>query len=148
MILLLTILAAALIFLNVLRLRDPIPKENRIPEIDGRVPILQHLPLLKKLGDNHLEFFRKCTDKYGKTWQFWVPSMIPGIIKPFAVVFTADPEILKFVLSTGFKEGLFDKGEIMMMQHRDFLGKGIFVSNGERWKSEFFFFLFFRNKIH
>ena|SRR3990167_2596796 len=122
--------------------RNSIPPHQRIPELPGWLPVLQHIPSLMRIGFNHLEYFRSCTDKYGKIWQFYVPPLIPVIQKADAIVFTTDTEVLKYVLSTGFKEGVFAKGPEMAIQHREFLGKGIFTSNGERWRGRKFFILF------
>jgi len=128
-------LILTLVFVYVfIKRRNAIPPHQRIPELPGWVPVLQHIPSLMKIGFNHLEYFRSCSDKYGKIWQFYIPPLIPVIQKADAVVFTTDPEVLKYVLSTGFKEGVFAKGPEMAIQHREFLGKGIFTSNGERWR--------------
>ncbi|KAG8917235.1 hypothetical protein FRC01_002588, partial [Tulasnella sp. 417] len=47
-------------------------------------------------------------------------------------VITRDPDVLKFIVSTGFPH--FGKGEPAEIRFRSFLGKGIFASDGERAK--------------
>lgn len=47
-------------------------------------------------------------------------------------VITRDPDVLKFIVSTGFPH--FGKGEPAQIRFRSFLGKGIFASDGERAK--------------
>ena len=134
---LLLVVVALLLFIvyNVYRQRETIPPENSIPTLPGRWPILQHLPFFKNtIKDQHLKYFPTFTDQYGKIWQFYLPRELPGIQKPYAIVFTCDPEVLKYTLSTGFKEGLFQKGETSLRQIREFIGSGIFGSNGQRWQ--------------
>lgn len=47
-------------------------------------------------------------------------------------VITRDPDVLKFVVSTGFPH--FGKGELTEIRFRGLLGRGIFASDGERAK--------------
>ncbi|KAG8962386.1 hypothetical protein FRC05_005357 [Tulasnella sp. 425] len=47
-------------------------------------------------------------------------------------VITRDPDVVKFIVSTGFPH--FGKGEPAQIRFRSFLGKGIFASDGERAK--------------
>ncbi|KAG8983276.1 hypothetical protein FRB90_006154, partial [Tulasnella sp. 427] len=47
-------------------------------------------------------------------------------------IITRDPDVVKFIVSTGFPH--FGKGEVGRIRFRSFLGKGIFASDGERAK--------------
>ncbi|KAG8940266.1 hypothetical protein FRC04_005448 [Tulasnella sp. 424] len=47
-------------------------------------------------------------------------------------IITRDPDVVKFMVSTGFPH--FGKGEQAQIRFRSFLGKGIFASDGERAK--------------
>ena len=52
------------------------------------------------------------------------------------VVVVHTPELVEDLLSAGFKAGLFGKGSGTFAAFSPFLGRGIFTSNGERWKGQ------------
>jgi cytochrome P450 len=47
-----------------------------------------------------------------------------------------DPETIKHVLSTKFREGVYGKGPFQIDQYKQFIGTGIFNSNGALWKHQ------------
>ncbi|KAG8891494.1 hypothetical protein FRB99_003566, partial [Tulasnella sp. 403] len=47
-------------------------------------------------------------------------------------IITRDHDVVKFMLSTGFTE--FGKGSNLRLRTASFFGKGIFASDGSRWK--------------
>ena len=130
--LLASILAIVFLLLKVSYYNTKVPNGLKpIPLIEGRVPLVQHTYSLYKLENEMLEHCRKMSDIHGDIWKLYVPTTF--ITKPRAITFSCNPEVLQFVLSTGFKQGLFAKGVSSSAQYKEFLGSGIFTSNGERW---------------
>lgn len=99
-----------------------------VPEIPGKVPVVGHLLEINEIGDFTLHYFKDITSVH-PTVQFSLP---------FApcIYWTSDPAVIKRILQTGFKEGCYEKSSFMINQLKDFLGNGIFLSNGDAWKSK------------
>eukprot|EP01104_Vermistella_antarctica_P019335 TRINITY_DN7534_c0_g1_i1.p1 TRINITY_DN7534_c0_g1~~TRINITY_DN7534_c0_g1_i1.p1 ORF type:complete len:565 (-),score=91.39 TRINITY_DN7534_c0_g1_i1:30-1577(-) len=68
-------------------------------------------------------------EKYGDTIAYHIPVATQLIV-------VRSPESIKQVLSTKFKEGVYQKGQPFIEQFMDFLGKGIFNVNGKAWEEQ------------
>jgi len=97
-------------------------------ELPGKVPVLGHFLHIYELGEFNLQYFKEVTEIH-PTVQFSLP---------FAPCFywTSDPSVIKRILQTGFREGVYEKSPFMMNHFKDFLGKGIFSVSGDQWKSK------------
>ncbi|KAF2267432.1 cytochrome P450 [Lojkania enalia] len=77
------------------------------------------------LSDKNYEFWLQTFDKYGKGG--WTIEAGSGE----RVILTAEPENIKAILATQFKD--YGKGENFRKDFYDFLGNGIFTTDGELW---------------
>lgn len=70
---------------------------------------------------------KQCIDKYG-------PNFI--LSRPFlpALMFTADPVVLKHIMKDNFEN--YPKGNEMIERFEDLLGHGIFNADGHLWKEQ------------
>jgi len=67
--------------------------------------------------------FSHSNSVYNKTVEFWIGGQ--------RMILTADPENIKAVLATQF--GDYGKGEPFHRDWKDFLGDGIFTTDGQQW---------------
>lgn len=95
------------------------------PEISGSIPVLGHMLYMLSRGGNQLPTHLELSRKYGRCYSFRIVNR--------RVVVAVDPEMQKFVLSTGFKQGLFEKGLASTERGKELFGKGIFAVNGDQW---------------
>jgi len=97
-------------------------------ELPGKVPIFGHFLHLTEKGDFNLNYFKELTSIHRTV----------RVSLPFApsIYWTSDPNVIGRILQSGFKENVYEKAEFMINQYKDFLGKGIFLVNGEQWKSK------------
>ncbi|KQK10207.1 cytochrome P450 94B3 [Brachypodium distachyon] len=103
--------------------RDP----KKQPQANGLkvYPILGTLPHFVKNQDRFLEWSTAVMQSSPvHTMSFKVPGLTGGAI-------TADPACVEHILKTNF--GNYPKGELTVSMLEDFLGHGIFNSDGEQW---------------
>jgi len=114
------------------KLQEKLEKEEKecveVYELPGKVPVLGHFLHISEKGTFNLNYFKEVTAVH-RTIQFSLP---------FApcIYWTSDPAVIKRILQTGFKAGIYEKSPFMINQFKDFLGKGIFLVNGDQWKSK------------
>jgi len=77
----------------------------------------------------NLEFWEWMFENYGTAASpYTVESTVGGDKR---VIFTADPENIKAILTTQFED--YGKGEPFHRDWKEFLGDSIFVTDGEQW---------------
>jgi cytochrome P450 len=94
---------------------------RRIPGPPG-LPFLGNLLTFLQHRRNTLPLFLQWTEQYGHTYKFTV-------LGDRDIILINDPESIKHVLSTKFREGVYGKGAYQQEQYRDLIGMGIFNSN-------------------
>ncbi|TVU34748.1 hypothetical protein EJB05_16598, partial [Eragrostis curvula] len=88
-------------------------------------PFLGHLPAFVKNRHRFLDWSTELiVGSPDLRMGFWVPGMRTGIV-------TGNPADVEHVLRANF--GNYPKGEHAISMFRDFLGRGIFNSDGEQW---------------
>lgn len=112
-----------------------IATSRRIARLGGRAPVYKtYLPfgldmlievLRYALTDRNMELWLKMFGKYGRGG--WT---IEGGVGQ-RVILTAEPENIKAILATQFKD--YGKGEQFQKDWNDFLGHGIFATDGAYW---------------
>ncbi|KAF2195748.1 cytochrome P450 52A11 [Zopfia rhizophila CBS 207.26] len=110
-------------------------ENRRIARLGARAPVrTTYLPygidMLYKvvkylLADKNLELWYEMFEKYGRGG--WTIEAGTGE----RVILTADPENVKAILATQFKD--FGKGEKFRVDWHPFLGNGIFTTDGALW---------------
>ena len=98
------------------------------PLIGGSIPVFGHLFYFMTKEQNQLPLHRELCKKYGRIYRF----RLPGV----EAIVSVEPEVLKHVLSTGFKQGIYQKGDRPLERSRELFGRGIFAVNGEEWTSQ------------
>lgn len=93
------------------------------------LPFLGNVLQFLKHKRNTLPLFLKWVEQYGHTYRFTV-------LGDRDIVLVNDPESIKHVLSTKFREGVYGKGAYQQEQYRDLIGMGIFNSNPPLWKQQ------------
>eukprot|EP01102_Stenamoeba_stenopodia_P016561 TRINITY_DN57_c0_g1_i1.p1 TRINITY_DN57_c0_g1~~TRINITY_DN57_c0_g1_i1.p1 ORF type:complete len:496 (-),score=123.72 TRINITY_DN57_c0_g1_i1:44-1531(-) len=122
---LLVILFILSVLVSVRNARPKLPVGTKdVPTVPG-LPLIGNLVEFVRAGDNSLPVFEKYLYVLGKIYRMNVMGL------DFVIV--NDPEYLKHLLVTKFGD-VYQKGEEFQEQYHDFLGKGIFVSNGDQWK--------------
>ncbi|KAF2807819.1 cytochrome P450 [Mytilinidion resinicola] len=87
---------------------------------------LVYRAVTSSLADKNYEMWLDMFKSYGKgRWTLEAGSSYTRI------VFTADPENIKAILATQFKD--FGKGERFNREWHDFLGDSIFTTDGDKW---------------
>ncbi|KAI9727266.1 MAG: hypothetical protein M1828_006885 [Chrysothrix sp. TS-e1954] len=116
-----------------------INEERKIRRLGGRAP--QRKPwapmglamvydgVTSALRDDNLKFWHNNFMKDGNPNN---PYTLEANAGGERIVFTADPENIKAVLATQFND--FGKGEVFNREWHDFLGDGIFSTDGKKWQ--------------
>ncbi|XP_048529329.1 cytochrome P450 94B3-like [Triticum urartu] len=90
-----------------------------------RHPLLGHLPAFLKNRDRFLEWSTELiVASPDLRMGFWIPGMTTGIV-------TGNPADVEHILRTNFAN--YPKGERAISMLVDFLGHGLFNSDGEQW---------------
>ncbi|VAI29979.1 unnamed protein product [Triticum turgidum subsp. durum] len=90
-----------------------------------RHPLLGHLPAFLKNRDRFLEWSTELiVASPDLRMGFWIPGMTTGIV-------TSNPADVEHILRTNFAN--YPKGERAISMLVDFLGHGLFNSDGEQW---------------
>jgi cytochrome P450 len=113
-----------------------IQKNAQIKRLGARAPVRKsYLPygidlayevITYALRNEMLELWQGMFAKWAGPGRFTVEAGIGG-----RVILTADPENIKAILATQFKE--YGKGEEFRMDWHTFLGNGIFTTDGQLW---------------
>ncbi|KAG1360959.1 cytochrome P450 94A1 [Cocos nucifera] len=114
-ILLLSLLYSTILFFK----RSAPPRATELKVLKG-YPVIGNLPHFIKNGRRLLEW---TTDLIARS-----PT---GTVTVAPFVFTADPANVEHVVRTNFQN--YPKGDDILSTFHDFLGRGIFNSNGEEW---------------
>lgn len=99
-----------------------LPGPPTLPFVGNLLTFLRH-------KRNTLPLFQQWADEYGHTYRFTV-------LGDRDIILVNDPESIKHVLSTKFREGVYGKGAYQQEQYRDLIGMGIFNSNPPLWKQQ------------
>lgn len=94
--------------------------------IDDYTMFVGHLPKLLSLKHDFHEWMYQSVKKMN------YPPLVSVSIPMVKYVFIQDPKLIKFAMETNFDS--VQKGEQICEEYEPLLGKGIFVSNGEKWK--------------
>ena len=78
------------------------------------------------------EWLLECTEKYGKWKQAWGGAMVSVGQFRGGMICLVTPEEVRHMLKDNFEN--YEKGEMVVEVLGDFLGNGIFTSDGEAWK--------------
>ncbi|KAF9200281.1 hypothetical protein BGZ49_009502 [Haplosporangium sp. Z 27] len=102
---------------------------RRRPELKqpkGAFPLVGHLPLLATVQFNEIqELFEKQYNELGPVWSISLPG--------FGRMVQIDiPENVEYVLKTNFSN--YGKGQVFLDIVGEFVGEGIFSSDGAKWK--------------
>lgn len=128
---------AWVIYYAVLRFQE----HRLIKRLGGYAPSFDGwLPFNLDLVFQSVYLSRKCRDL--DFWHYLFRSSSPAVSSPISptaefwivgqrFIFTADPENIKAVLATQFDD--YGKGENFQRDWQDFLGHGIFATDGEEW---------------
>mmetsp|Transcript_29401 Transcript_29401/g.74000 ORF Transcript_29401/g.74000 Transcript_29401/m.74000 type:complete len:534 (-) Transcript_29401:106-1707(-) len=90
-------------------------------------PVLGNLPEAIMNQEKALDFWVEKTQRHGSTWKMIIPPRPP-------LLFVMDPRDVEYVLKINWTN--FPKGPFFQEIFRDMLGYGIFVENGEHWRSQ------------
>jgi len=104
------------------------------PDAPGRLPIIGHMLAMSKLPvlkPGIWDYFVDLHSKLGRTFRMVVgPECAP--LKVF--MFTSDPVNVEHILKNKFEN--YGKGQEVEAVFEEFLGKGIFAVDGDRWKQQ------------
>ena len=120
---LLILFLALLCFLYYLRQQDP-KKQPRVHGLKS-YPVVGVLPHLVK---NHRRLLEWSADVVTKSPTHTMSFKVPGLI---GAAITANPANVEHILKTNFAN--YPKGEVTVSTIEDFLGHGIFNSDGDQW---------------
>jgi hypothetical protein len=82
------------------------------------------------VGNNHMLVIQNMYRRHGSTFHAFLPGLPIGM----RLVFVHRAEHVKHILSDAFKQGKYGKGDFLRGAYYDFLGDGIFNTNGEQWE--------------
>ncbi|KAJ3256099.1 hypothetical protein HDU77_003270 [Chytriomyces hyalinus] len=101
---------------------------QKLRRAPGAVPVLGDALTINAHLDKFHDFILEIFENNGnKTFSMRIPFEPMGVI-------VNDPKIVEYILKTKFH--VFDKGPRFQNAFHDFLGRGIFNSDGEGWKSQ------------
>ena len=93
-------------------------------------PIVGNINLLTVNTHNIFEKLKSLFNKYGNVYRVYIPNFnLFGINR---WIFVNDPESIKYIMKDNFSN--YPKGTESYEIFKDFLGDGIFNSDGENWK--------------
>jgi hypothetical protein len=134
------LLAAALGLLIAYKVTTTVIYDAKLRKLGARAPIVpSYLPFSLDIIYNSV--VHTISDKNYELWvgMFTRAKCPPGswtaraTIAGQPIVFTADPENMKAILATQFKQ--YGKGQEFENNWNDFLGHGIFAVDGELWQN-------------
>jgi cytochrome P450 len=130
------LLVAAGVFYFVYNLAVRIHKDARIRKLGARGPVRRsYLPWGVDMAYDMVQHAKK--DEIYEMWtSMFKKNALPGQYTVEAgvgerVILTAEPENIKAILATQFKE--YGKGEQFRKDWHAFLGNGIFTTDGQLW---------------
>ncbi|KAJ3237777.1 hypothetical protein HDU81_009016 [Chytriomyces hyalinus] len=102
--------------------------KQKLRRAPGAVPVLGDALAISAHLDKFHDFILEVFENNGnKTFSMRIP------FEPMGVIIN-DPKLVEYILKTKFH--VFDKGPRFQHAFHDFLGRGIFNSDGESWKSQ------------